>query len=63
MLEGPNAVRKWRDLMGPTNAAEAKKTHPNSIRAQFGKDITENACHGSDSVVSADRELGFFFDD
>ena len=60
-LIGMDAVAKWRALLGPTNADEARSTAPNSIRAQFGVDTTQNACHGSDSAESADRELGFFF--
>eukprot|EP01084_Bolivina_argentea_P096021 172623_1 len=63
MLERENAVRVWRDLMGPTDAKKAKEEAPNSIRAIWGTDITANAAHGSDSAVSAERELGFFFDD
>ena len=53
MLERDNAVKKWRDLMGPTDAKKAKTEAPNSIRAIYGTDITQNAVHGSDSNISA----------
>ena len=60
-LRRANAVLEWRTLMGPTNIDEAKKSAPTSIRALFGKNMTENAAHGSDSTSSAERELDFFF--
>jgi nucleoside-diphosphate kinase len=44
--------------MGVTNPAEAA---PGTIRGDFGLIITENIVHGSDSVESAERELGIFF--
>ena len=56
-----NAILGWRELLGPTNTQRAKEEAPNSIRAQFGTDGTRNACHGSDSPASAERELGIFF--
>lgn len=60
-LVGENAIKKWRQLLGPTNSLVAKKEQPQSIRARFGIDGTKNSCHGSDSVLSAKRELEFFF--
>jgi nucleoside diphosphate kinase len=55
-LVGENSVKKWRNLIGPTNTQVtatnykvAREQAPNSIRAQFGTDGTKNACHGSDS--------------
>ncbi|XP_013384234.1 nucleoside diphosphate kinase 7-like [Lingula anatina] len=60
-LMGENAVEKWRNLLGPTDSAEARSEAPYSIRARFGTDKTQNACHGSDSAASAARELEFFF--
>ncbi|CAI2373287.1 unnamed protein product [Moneuplotes crassus] len=56
-----NAILAWRELLGPTNTQRAKEEAPESIRAQFGSDGTRNACHGSDSPASAERELGIFF--
>ena len=58
VLEGDNAVAKNRDLMGATNPKEAA---PGTIRADFAQTIDENAVHGSDSEVSAQREITYFF--
>ncbi len=55
---GESAVSVARTLMGPTNPAEAP---PGTIRGDFGLIMTNNIVHGSDSVASADRELGLFF--
>ena len=55
---GPQAVAVARTVMGPTNPAEAP---PGTIRGDFGIIITENLVHGSDSLASAERELGIFF--
>ncbi len=60
VLEGEGAVMKNRDLMGATNPAEAA---PGTIRADYAKSIDANAVHGSDSVTSAAREVGYFFKD
>ncbi|KAL3848131.1 hypothetical protein ACJMK2_019008 [Sinanodonta woodiana] len=60
-LMGEGTVGRWRELLGPTDSAVARKENPTSIRARFGKDKTMNACHGSDGVASAARELEFFF--
>tara|TARA_B100000029_G_C17583980_1_gene960561 strand:+ start:2311 stop:2733 length:423 start_codon:yes stop_codon:yes gene_type:complete len=58
VLEGENAVRLNRELMGATNPAEAD---PGTIRADFAKSIDANAVHGSDSTASAAREVSYFF--
>lgn len=55
---GESAVGVARTLMGTTNPAEAA---PGTIRGDFGVVITENIVHGSDSVTSAERELGLYF--
>lgn len=55
---GESAVSVARTLMGPTNPAEAP---PGTIRGDFGLIMTNNIVHGSDSVASAERELGIFF--
>jgi len=55
---GESAVSVARTLMGPTNPAEAP---PGTIRGDFGIIMTNNIVHGSDSVASAERELGIFF--
>jgi len=61
-LIADGAIQKWRKLIGPTNTFKAREEAPSCLRAQFGTDGTRNACHGSDSPASADRELGFFFE-
>jgi len=48
-LVAEGAIKKWRELIGPTNCDVARKEAPNSIRAIFGKEGVRNACHGSDS--------------
>lgn len=58
VLEGDDAIKRWRDLMGPTNAKEAPKT---TLRGQFGTDIERNATHGSDAEDTAAFEIGYFF--
>ena len=58
VLEGENAVKKNRDLMGSTNPKEAA---PGTIRADFANSIDANAVHGSDSAESAKREIEYFF--
>lgn len=57
-VTGENAISVWRDLMGPTDPADAP---PGTIRGDFASVITENVVHGSDSPESADRELKLFF--
>ncbi|MFN3813049.1 MAG: nucleoside-diphosphate kinase [Aquificaceae bacterium] len=61
ILEGENAIKRVRDLIGPTDSQEAKKTAPSSIRALFGTDKGKNAIHASDSKESADYEIPFVF--
>jgi nucleoside diphosphate kinase len=54
VYEGVNAVRKIRDVLGPTDPSKAP---PGSIRREFGSNITVNAAHASDSVENAQREF------
>lgn len=54
MYEGPEAVRKIRDVLGPTDPSKAP---PGSIRREFGQTIMVNAAHASDSPESAEREF------
>ncbi len=58
VLEGDNAIQRWRDLMGPTNPANAG---PDALRKRFGTSIERNATHGSDAPDTAAFEIGFFF--
>ena len=57
-VEGPDAVKAMRALMGATNPLDAA---PGSIRGDYATVITENVVHGSDSPASAERELKLFF--
>ncbi len=58
ILEGDNAILRWRDLMGPTDATKAPK---NTLRGTYGTSIEANATHGSDAPDTAAYEIGFFF--
>ncbi len=58
IISGDGAVAKCRSLMGATNPAEAA---PGTIRGDFGLIMDANVIHGSDSVESAEREMGIFF--
>lgn len=57
-LEAPDAIRKWRDLMGATDPAKAAE---GTLRWEFGTSIDNNATHGSDAPDTARFELGYFF--
>ena len=57
-LEAPDAIKRWRDVMGPTDPAKAG---PGSLRREFGTSIERNATHGSDAPETAAFELGYFF--
>ena len=57
-LEAPDAIRKWRALMGATDPAKADA---GTLRKQFGTSIENNATHGSDAPETAAYELGYFF--
>lgn len=58
VLEGEDAIRKNRELMGATNPQEAA---PGTIRADFASTVDENAVHGSDALETAEQEIRFFF--
>ncbi|MDX1901675.1 MAG: nucleoside-diphosphate kinase [Gammaproteobacteria bacterium] len=58
VLEGDQAIRKNRDIMGATNPSEAAK---GTIRADFADSIDHNAVHGSDSSETARVEIAYFF--
>ncbi|GMH33006.1 hypothetical protein BSKO_00840 [Bryopsis sp. KO-2023] len=61
VLEGDNAVTRIRDMLGPTDPTQARQTHPSSLRARFGKTMTANGIHASDSEEAALREIEYFF--
>jgi len=58
VLEAPDAIRKWRTVMGATDPAKAD---PGTIRKDFATSIEQNATHGSDAPETAAFELGYFF--
>jgi len=57
-LEAPDAIMKWRALMGATDPAKADV---GTLRKEFGASIDNNATHGSDAPDTAAFELGYFF--
>ena len=57
-LEAPDAIKKWRTVMGATDPAKAD---PGTLRKEFGASIENNATHGSDAPETAAFELGYFF--
>ncbi len=60
VLQGENAVERYRQLMGPTDLSKASA---GTLRADFANSMRENAVHGSDSLASAEREIAYFFVD
>ena len=58
ILEGENAIKSNRKLMGATNPKEAEE---NTIRKLYGISIDKNSVHGSDSLENAKKEIEFFF--
>jgi len=58
VFEGEGAVEVIRKIMGVTDPAKAE---PGTIRADFGSDIQRNVVHSSDSMETAEKEIGLFF--
>jgi nucleoside-diphosphate kinase len=58
VLEGEDAIRKWRTLMGATDPAKAD---PGTLRKEFAESVERNATHGSDAPETAANEIGYFF--
>jgi nucleoside-diphosphate kinase len=58
VLEGENAIAKYRDIMGATDPAKAA---PGTIRKAHAKSIGENSVHGSDAPDTAQKEIAQFF--
>jgi len=58
VLEAAGAIKKWRDLMGATNPAQAAEE---TLRREFGSSVGENATHGSDAPETAAFEISYFF--
>jgi len=60
VLEGPEAIRVTRNLLGETFGQDAD---PGTIRGDYGQSRSYNLVHGSDSPASAEREISLFFDE
>ena len=58
VLEGDNAVKLNRDVMGATNPDDAEE---GTVRKEFAESIEANSVHGSDSLENAQNEISFFF--
>ena len=58
VVEGENAVKKVRDIIGPTDPKKAPK---GTIRGDYGTELPYNIMHASDAVKSAEREIKIFF--
>jgi nucleoside-diphosphate kinase len=58
VLEAPDAIAKWRKLMGATDPAKADA---GTVRKEFAESIERNATHGSDAPETAAFEIGYFF--
>jgi nucleoside-diphosphate kinase len=58
VLEAPDAIKKWRTLMGATDPAKADS---GTLRKEFAQSIERNATHGSDAPETAAYEIGYFF--
>jgi nucleoside-diphosphate kinase len=58
VLEAPDAIKKWRTLMGATDPAKADE---GTLRKEFAESIERNATHGSDAAETAAYEVGYFF--
>jgi len=58
VLQGDNAIARWRELMGATNPANAAE---GTIRKDFALDVERNTVHGSDAVNTAAQEIPYFF--
>lgn len=58
-LEGENAIKRWRDLMGAT---DPEKADAGTLRKDYGASIERNAVHGSDAPQTAQFEVSYFFE-
>ncbi|MCI2393503.1 nucleoside-diphosphate kinase [Aliiroseovarius sediminis] len=58
VLEGENAIKAYRDVMGATNPADADE---GTIRKEFAESVGENSVHGSDAPETAKEEIAYFF--
>lgn len=60
-LVGDHAIERWKEVVGPTDPQEARKTAPTSLRAIYGMEKASNAFHAADNHNEAVREACFFF--
>ncbi|KAK3857936.1 hypothetical protein Pcinc_035844 [Petrolisthes cinctipes] len=61
ILAHENAIKHWREVMGPTKVYRTKYEAPHTIRGRYGLTDTRNSTHGSDAEDTAAREMKFFF--
>ncbi|XP_047210291.1 nucleoside diphosphate kinase homolog 5 isoform X1 [Girardinichthys multiradiatus] len=60
-LARDNAIAHLKSIIGPDNISKARETHPECLRAKYGTSDLKNALHGSDSFLTAVREIKFMF--
>ena len=61
VLSREDAIDSWRTIMGPTDPEVAKEQAPESLRALLGKDVLQNAIHGSSTPQSAKQKIAAIF--
>ncbi|XP_015256116.1 PREDICTED: nucleoside diphosphate kinase homolog 5-like [Cyprinodon variegatus] len=61
ILARDNAIAHWKSIIGPDNISKTRQTHPECLRAKYGTSDLQNALHGSDSFLTAVREIQFMF--
>jgi len=63
VLSREDAVDGWRQVIGPTDPEKAKEEAPDSLRAQFGQSVLQNAVHGSSNAEDAQKRITAIFGD
>ncbi|XP_071053509.1 nucleoside diphosphate kinase homolog 7 [Onthophagus taurus] len=58
---GLNAIERWNEILGPDDPVEARKTHPESLRAIYGESKATNAFHCAQDAEAAEKESNYFF--
>ncbi|KAJ0047364.1 hypothetical protein NL108_006651 [Boleophthalmus pectinirostris] len=60
-LARENCIAHWKFIMGPSSITRARDTQPGCLRAKYGTSDLQNAVHGSESFIDAEREIKFIF--